>query len=191
MLCEIPWGACPFSRKASQAKRIRAVVPRFSFPVSSVAGYPAVAQLNERRLSPLFCGRRSARWRSARPACPEARWPHARLCCAPLVRLRIRSQIGSHRTAGAAGDDNVWRAPARSGYAVYIERTGPTPDRFMKQFGRGGAGGGYAPSQPVRFNQPAQFKSGLQPPTAEPGASGDLQGRASRTAVSSKSMPRR
>jgi hypothetical protein len=42
----------------------------------------------------------------------------------------------------------------------------------------------------ARFNQPAQFKSGLQPPTAEPGASGDLQGRALRTAVSSKSMPR-
>src|SRR6202040_492470 len=37
---------------------------------------PAVPQLNERRLSPLFCGRRSVRWRSARPACPEARWPH-------------------------------------------------------------------------------------------------------------------
>jgi hypothetical protein len=70
--------------------------------------------------------------------------------------LRIRSQIGSHRTGGAAGDDNVWRPPARSGYEAYMERTGQTPDRFMKQFGRGGAGGGYAPSQPVRFNQPAQ-----------------------------------
>src|ERR1700745_1557051 len=66
--------------------------------------------------------------------------PHlyARLCCAPLVPLRIRSQIGSHRTGGAAGDDNVRSPPARSGYEVYMERTRQTPDRFMKQFGRGG-----------------------------------------------------
>ena len=156
MLCEIPWGACPFSRKASQAKRISCCGATLFLPCFLRCGNPAVPQRNERRLSPLFCGRRSARWRSARHACPEARWPHARLCCTPFVRLRIRSQIGSHRTGGAAGDDNVRRPPARFGYEVYMERTGQTPDRFMKQFGRGGAGGGYAPSQPVRFNQPAQ-----------------------------------
>jgi hypothetical protein len=48
------------------------------------------------------------------------------------------------------------RAPATQ----FTWRTGPTPDRFMKQFGRGGAGGGYAPSQPVRFNQPASSNRG-------------------------------
>ena len=63
--------------------------------------------------------------------------------------------IAAGGEGGVAGDDNLWRPPARSGYEVCMERTWPTPDRFMKQFGRG-AGGGYAPSQPVRFNQPAQ-----------------------------------
>jgi hypothetical protein len=164
------------------------VVPRFSFPVSSGAGNPAVPQLNERRLSPLFCGRRSACWRSARHACPEARWPHARLCCAPLVRLRIRSQIGSHRTAGAAGDDNVW--PARSGYAVYMEnRANARPIYETVRAWRRGRR--VCPITASTIQPASKFKSGLQPPTAEPGACRDLQGRASRAPVSSKSMPRR
>jgi len=40
---------------------------------------------------------------------------------------------------GSAGDDNVWRPPARSGYEVYMEQTGQTPNPLMKQFGRGGS----------------------------------------------------
>jgi hypothetical protein len=52
--------------------------------------------------------------------------------------------IAAGGEGGAAGDDSVWRPPARSGYEVYMERTGQAPDPFMKQFGRGGAGGGYA-----------------------------------------------
>ena len=32
MLCEIPWGACPFSRKVSQAKRISCCCATLFFP---------------------------------------------------------------------------------------------------------------------------------------------------------------
>ena len=166
-LAKFPGAPVPSAGRLPRPSEFRAVVPRFSFPVSSGAGNPAVPQLNERRLSPLFCGRRSVR-------CDLRDLPALKHDGPTRDYVALRSsgcgypaKLEGHRTGGAAGDDNVWRPPARSGYAVYRERTGPTPDRFMKQFGRGGAGGGYAPSQPVRFNQPAQFKSGLQPPTAE------------------------
>ncbi len=57
MLCEIPWGACPFSKKVSQAKRISCCCATLFLPCFLRCGNPAVPQLNERRLSPLFCGR--------------------------------------------------------------------------------------------------------------------------------------
>jgi hypothetical protein len=46
---------------------------------------------------------------------------------------------------GAAGDDGIWRAPAKSGYEITQRRLGLPVDSYMRQFGRGGAGGGYEP----------------------------------------------
>jgi hypothetical protein len=44
---------------------------------------------------------------------------------------------------GAAGDDGVWRAPAKSGYEILQRKMGLPVDPFLRQFGRGGASGGY------------------------------------------------
>lgn len=45
---------------------------------------------------------------------------------------------------GSAGDDEVWHPPARSGYEIWMEKLGKRPDPYLRQFGRGGAGGGYS-----------------------------------------------
>jgi hypothetical protein len=46
--------------------------------------------------------------------------------------------------ARCIGEIAVWRPPARSGYEIYMEKMGKTPDPYMKQFGRGGMTAGYA-----------------------------------------------
>lgn len=50
---------------------------------------------------------------------------------------------------GAAGDDGVWRSPAKSGYEIAQRALGLPVDPYLRQFGRGGAGGGYQPKLEV------------------------------------------
>jgi hypothetical protein len=46
---------------------------------------------------------------------------------------------------GAAGEDEIWRAPAKSGYEIAQRKLGLPVDPYMRQFGRGGAVPGYEP----------------------------------------------